>query len=155
MFHGFKKTKGVISIFLVIILVPMLTASSLFVDVSKMVLAHSVAESAADLALNTVLTHYDKELNEYFGLIASAQSMDEAYKTAKDFFVSCMKSQEISEEDASNLTNALNKYLFSNSSEGFSDFLGIYTDEDSLDVEPIKTAILPTPLCSKLRLWSL
>ena len=26
MFHGFKKTKGVISIFLVIILVPMLTA---------------------------------------------------------------------------------------------------------------------------------
>ena len=149
MFHGFKKTKGVISIFLVIILVPMLTASSLFVDVSKMVLAHSVAESAADLALNTVLTHYDKELNEYFGLIASAQSMDEAYKTAKDFFVSCMKSQEISEEDASNLTNALNKYLFSNSSEGFSDFLGIYTDEDSLDVEPIKNGNLANPAVFK------
>ena len=68
MFHGFKKTKGVISIFLVIILVPMLTASSLFVDISKMVLAHSVAESAADLSLNTVMTHFDKKLNEYYGL---------------------------------------------------------------------------------------
>lgn len=149
MFHGFKKTKGVISIFLVIILVPMLTASSLFVDVSKMVLAHSVAESAADLSLNTVMTHFDKKLNEYYGLIASAQSMDDAYDTAKDFFVSCMKSQEISEEDASNLTNALNKYLFSNSSEGFSDFLGIYTDEDSLDVEPIKNGNLANPAVFK------
>lgn len=149
MFHGFKKTKGVISIFLVIILVPMLTASSLFVDISKMVLAHSVAESAADLSLNTVMTHFDKKLNEYYGLIASAQSMDDAYDTAKDFFVSCMKSQEISEEDASNLTNALNKYLFSNSSEGFSDFLGIYTDEDSPDVEPIKNGNLANPAVFK------
>lgn len=141
MFHGFKKTKGVISVFLVMILVPMLTASSVFVDASKMVLAHSVAESAADLSLNTVLTHYDRQLNEYFGLISSAQSMDEAYKTAKDFFVSCMKSQSISDEDAGALWNTVTN-LFSDKESSVSDFLGIYTDEESLSIAPLEDSSL-------------
>ena len=59
MMRFFQKTKGAISIFLVIILVPMMTVSSLFVDASKVKLARSMAESAGDLTLNTALTNYD------------------------------------------------------------------------------------------------
>lgn len=141
MFHGFKKTKGVISVFLVMILVPMLTASSVLVDASKMVLAHSVAESAADLALNTVLTHYDRKLNEYYGLISSAQNMDEAYAAAEKFFVDCMKSQGISDEDSSGVFNQIMGYI-SGDSTSISDFLGISADEEALTVKPLENSSL-------------
>lgn len=66
--NRFKKTKGAVSIFLVIILVPMMTVSALFVDASKVSLAKSVSESAGDLTLNTALTDYDTKLKDMYGL---------------------------------------------------------------------------------------
>ena len=70
----FKKTKGAVSIFLVIILVPMMTVSALFVDASKIKLGRGVAESAGDLTLNTALTDYDTMLKDMYGLFATAQN---------------------------------------------------------------------------------
>lgn len=67
--NRFKKTKGAVSIFLVIILVPMMTVSALFVDASKVSLAKSVSESAGDLTLNTALTDYDTKLKDMYGLL--------------------------------------------------------------------------------------
>ena len=72
-----KKQRGAVSIFLVIILVPMITISSLFVDVSKVMLGKSVMESAGDLALNTALTNYDTVLKDMYGLFATAQDTEE------------------------------------------------------------------------------
>ena len=43
MIKFFSKTKGVVSVFLVIILVPMMVISSVFVDASIVKLANSVA----------------------------------------------------------------------------------------------------------------
>ena len=63
MIKFFSKTKGVVSVFLVIILVPMMVISALFVDASRVQLAGSVATSAGDLALNTALTDYDSLLS--------------------------------------------------------------------------------------------
>jgi hypothetical protein len=60
----FLKNKGSISIFLVIILVPMLTISGIIVDSSRIKLGRGVASSAVDLTLNTALTHYDSVLKE-------------------------------------------------------------------------------------------
>ena len=77
--NRFKKTKGAVSIFLVIILVPMMTVSALFVDASKVSLAKSVSESAGDLTLNTALTDYDTKLKDMYGLFATAQNTDELY----------------------------------------------------------------------------
>ena len=44
--NRFKKTKGAVSIFLVIILVPMMTVSAPFVDPRKVSLAISVSQPA-------------------------------------------------------------------------------------------------------------
>jgi len=95
-----RKTKGAVSIFLVIILVPMLTVSSLFVDASKVALARGVAESAGDLALNTALTDYDTKLKEMYGLFATAQDTEELYAKLEDYYRTCITSAGVTNEDA-------------------------------------------------------
>lgn len=79
MLNFFRKSKGAISIFLVLILVPMMTVSSLFVDAGKVSLARGAAASAGDLTLNTALTDYDTQLKELYGLFATAQDTQELY----------------------------------------------------------------------------
>lgn len=91
----FGRTRGSVTIFLVIILVPVLVISSLFVDASRMRLAQAMASSAGDLALNTVLTQYDVELNDYYGMMASAQNMDEFLEASEKYFEACMVSRGV------------------------------------------------------------
>ena len=63
--YGFsKRERGAVSVFLVIILVPCMLVASIFVDVGRVYLSKSMAESAADMALNSLMTHYDADLND-------------------------------------------------------------------------------------------
>lgn len=96
----FEKTKGAISLFLVIILVPMLTLSGLFVDASKVNLGKAMAESAGDLTLNTALTNYDTQLKELYGLMATAQNTDDLFGKLEEYYRTCITSSGVSEEDA-------------------------------------------------------
>lgn len=82
----FRKTKGAISIFLVIVLLPMMTVASVFVDMSRIKLAKSMAESAGDLTLNTALTNYDSEMKNLYGLFATSQNMDELMGNLEDYY---------------------------------------------------------------------
>lgn len=102
-----KNTRGAISIFLVIILVPMMTVSALFVDASKISLARSVATSAGDLALNTALTNYDTELKDLYGLFATAQDMDELFDKLEDYYKTCITSTGVSEAEADNYVDQI------------------------------------------------
>ena len=96
----FEKTKGAISIFLVIILVPMMTMSSLFVDASKVELAKGLAESAGDLTLNTALTNYDTSLKELYGLLATAQDTEDLFTKLEDYYRTCIMSSGVNADDA-------------------------------------------------------
>jgi len=100
-------TKGAVSIFLVIILVPMMTVSALFVDASKVKLARGVSESAGDLALNTALTDYDTVLKDMYGLFATAQNTDELYEKLEDYYRTSITSSGVSDEDADNYVDAI------------------------------------------------
>ena len=95
-----KNTKGAVSIFLVIILVPMMTVSSLFVDASKVKLARGVAESAGDLTLNTALTDYDTMLKDMYGLFATAQDTNDLFEKLEDYYKTCIISSGVNDEDA-------------------------------------------------------
>lgn len=95
-----EKTKGAVSIFLVIILVPMMTVSAVFVDASKVKLARGVAESAGDLTLNTALTDYDTKLKDLYGLFATSQDMNELFEKLEDYYRTCITSTGVSKEDA-------------------------------------------------------
>ena len=96
----FERSKGAISIFLVIILVPMLTVSSLFVDISRVKLARSVAASAGDLTMNTALTNYDTMLKDLYGLFATAQDKEDLFGKLEDYYRTCIVSAGIGNQDA-------------------------------------------------------
>ena len=64
MFRFVLKRRGAISVFLVVVLVPMLVMSATMVDVSRVNLGNAMAVSAGDLTANTVLTNYDYQLKK-------------------------------------------------------------------------------------------
>ena len=106
-----RKTQGAVSIFLVIILVPMMTFAALFVDASKIRLARGVAESAGDLTLNTALTDYDTMLKDLYGLFATVQDTDELYEKLESYYKTCIVSSGVDEADATDITQQLMQLL--------------------------------------------
>lgn len=111
MIKFFSKTKGVVSVFLVIILVPMMVISALFVDASRVQLAGSVAASAGDLTLNTALTDYDSLLKDMYGLFATAQDTDDLYEKLEDYYKTCITSAGVSSTDADSYVNQIMSQL--------------------------------------------
>ena len=81
-----RKNRGAVSIFLLIILLPMMTMAGVFVDLARTKVAQEVVTSSAELALNTVLTNYDKDLKDYFGLLASSQNTNDVISVSKEYF---------------------------------------------------------------------
>lgn len=107
MLRFFQRNKGAVSIFLVLILVPMMTVSSLFVDAGKVSLARGAAASAGDLTLNTALTDYDTQLKELYGLFATAQDTDELYARLEDYYRTCITSGGVSASEADSLAKTI------------------------------------------------
>lgn len=103
-----KFQKGAISIFLVIVLVPCMVMSSMFVDMSRVVLAKGYTTSAADLALNSLMANYDPDLSEYYGMVASCQTIDQFYEEATLMFLDALYSQGIEADDAENIMAYIN-----------------------------------------------
>lgn len=122
---------GAVSTFLAIILIPCIVFVCVFADLSRVQLARSVSESAADLALDSVLTNYDLKLQEYYGLVASCQNIDEFLDKSEEYFTNALKSEGLSEEVSNSLTAYLDSLRGSNS---FSDFLQIeFTEEPKIE----------------------
>lgn len=140
----FKKNNGAVSIFLVIILVPMMTISALFVDAGKVKLAKGVAQSAGDLALNTALTEYDTLLKDMYGLFATAQSTDELYEKLEDYYRKCITSADIDDEDADEYVDLIMSHLGkTDSEEKTSDILNMQLADFS--VQKLNSANLANP----------
>ncbi len=138
-----NKTKGAVSVFLVIILVPMLTMSALFVDASKVKLAKSVAISAGDLALNTALTDYDTKLKDLYGIFATAQDTDELFAKLEDYYKSSMMSVGVDSNAAQSYTDEIMAQLgLLKSDTSASDLLGIRLVEGTFSVAKMQNANL-------------
>lgn len=146
-YNFFNKTKGVISVFLVIILVPIVTACCLYVDSSRIKLAQSVIESSGDLALNTVLSNFDADLAEIYGLMASAQSDKEIKKNAKDYFKKSMISQGLEDTYADEFSNVMSGLLMGESFDTVNDLLGIATT--NVEITPVTDGNLTNPTLMK------
>lgn len=127
--HLFYQRKGVVSVFLVIILVPIIAVTSLFVDASRLWLAKSVASSSGDLALNSLMTQYDIDLNNLYGLMGSAQSLDDFKKKVETYFEDSMQSKGVA---SSYIQQTMQKvHLMLNNYEDISDFLQIDVEDFS------------------------
>ncbi|MEN2774828.1 DUF5702 domain-containing protein [Acetivibrio clariflavus] len=121
----FQKTKGAISIFLVIILVPMITLSGLFVDAGRVKLSRAVMSSAGDLVMNTALTNYDTVLKDMYGLFATAQDKEDLFAKLEDYYRTSIISAGVNGEEADAYVAYLMKTLGMVSEEETSDLLNM------------------------------
>ena len=104
-FWGKHKDEGVISVFLVIILVPCIVVTSIFVDLGRVHLSKKIAVSSADLALNSLLTYYDADLKDYYGLMASCQDIGSYYDETTEFFLRNISSSKMSKDEVALLSD--------------------------------------------------
>ena len=105
---SYRKQHGAVSIFLVIILVPCLVFTSVFVDLGRSHMSKAMAESSGDLALHTLLTNYDGDLNEYYGMMASVQEIDQYYSTASYSFLRSMLSIPVDKAETFTIADYFN-----------------------------------------------
>ncbi len=123
------KRQGAISIFLTIILLPMLSIGCVMVDMSRIRLARSMAESAGDLTLNTGLTYYDNVLKDMYGLMAASQDYDSFISNLKDYYTKTISSAGISDKQTENYVDKIMNQLTG---------LGVSGDSDTSDLMQMK-----------------
>lgn len=100
MFKKVNDNRGAVSIFLLIVLIPMMIISSIFVDMSRVRLASSVATAAGDLTLNTALTNYDSVLKNMYGLFATSQNLDDMMVNLEEYYRKSIEAAGVAPADA-------------------------------------------------------
>ena len=135
-----RGTRGAISVFLALILVPCIVVSSLFVDVSRVNMAKAMSESSADLALNSLLTNYDADLSDWYGMVASCQTIEQFYTVSAEYFLRTISSQELSKDEIDLLVDY---YAAATSDDTIYDLLQVECAPDtSVSVGEVKDANL-------------
>lgn len=141
----FRRNDGAISVFLVMILVPCMLVASIFVDISRVSLGRAVAESSADLALNTLMTYYDHDLSEAYGLIGSCQNISDYFDMVSECFDQALRSQDVEDEEVQLLYQRVMKEVGGRfGDETISDFL-LLENEAGASVKPIEGANMRNP----------
>jgi hypothetical protein len=76
-----KKSKGAVTVFLIIVLFSTVLLGGFFIDASRVLLAKRVVHNAADSAARSALSMYDKNMASEYGLFAVKDSTaQEAFK---------------------------------------------------------------------------
>lgn len=94
------KNKGAISIFLALVLLPMMAVASVYIEASRIKVAKSVASAAGDLTINTALTNYDNALKELYGLMAISQTDTSLKDNLADYYYNSMISAGVDKSNA-------------------------------------------------------
>ncbi|MCL2391208.1 MAG: DUF5702 domain-containing protein [Oscillospiraceae bacterium] len=68
-----KDTKGAVTVFITLLLIPAMLISGTAVDLARIHTAHSTIQNANQLAANTVMTQYNALLYDIYGLMAVAK----------------------------------------------------------------------------------
>lgn len=100
MMELFQKRDGAVSVFLAIILIPMMIIASIMIDYGRIQLGSAVASSAGDLTLNTALSQYDNVLKDMYGLFATSQSNEELLDNLEEYYTASIVAQGISKSAA-------------------------------------------------------
>lgn len=118
----YRGSHGTVTIFLTLILVPCIIFVCAFGDVSRVMLSRSQATSAADLALYSLLSNYDEDLKEWYGLVASCDSISSFYDTTEEYFEGMMTAEGID----GTASEMISSYISSlRTGDSFADFLQV------------------------------
>lgn len=95
------KTKGTISVFLTLILIPTFIFGGVIIDGTRVYGSKNLLSGAGEMALNGALANYDTELNDYYGLLAMAKSPDEVEDVLQEYFEDTLNAQGLTADDLS------------------------------------------------------
>lgn len=82
----FYKTKGVISVFLIIIMLPIMTLAAVLIDGARLRSAKMIVQEASDVSAMSAVTNYNTVLKDNFGLFALKDP-----EKSKKIYEECLK----------------------------------------------------------------
>lgn len=86
MLELFYKNKGTISVFLTLILLPVLLVGGMTVDASRIYMSKAVISDAGEMAMNAGLARYNEKLHDEYGLLVMDQPPEAMEKELETFF---------------------------------------------------------------------
>ena len=136
--NGHHKNRGAVTVFLTLVLVPTIVFAAVFTDVSRVQYSKAMAESAADLALDSLISRYDEDLEQYYGFVASSQDINEFYGKTTDYFAGMMRAEGISDANVAQFVDFMNSYVKSNN---VSDFLKTELDKAGINLDDMDSQL--------------
>lgn len=116
MIDFFEKTKGSISLFLALIMLPMMTVAGLIVDGARISAAKASLSGAGDLAMNAALSEYDQILYDVYGIFAVSENMEELQNNVSRYFANSIDNTGILNDSDSYMEISLS-HLWSRKSQ--------------------------------------
>ncbi|MDO5407851.1 MAG: DUF5702 domain-containing protein [Eubacteriales bacterium] len=138
-----KRTRGAISIFLVMIIVPTMLLSAVLIDGSRMASARAITQEATDLAAASALSAYNQELKDTYGLFA-IQDPEQVETIYKESLSATLMASGLSDDEA--YSEKIWEILKSQAGAGNpykgQEFLNLYDfSVDSCEVEPLYSLV--------------
>ncbi len=141
----FRKTKGAISIFLVLIMLPMFTSAGLIVDGARISAARTSVTGAGDLAMNAALSEYHEVLLDVYGLFAMSETTEELEKNVSRYFSNTINNEGILQGSDSYTRSFINSIgsLFSTGDISFDNIVD--TQVESFSLVEVSNSALANP----------
>ena len=92
----FYEKKGAISVFLSVILLPMLIVALLATDAARIYCAKSVIADAGEMAMNAALAQYNAKLKDEYGLIAMDKEPSSMQGDLEKYFTASLNGDGLS-----------------------------------------------------------
>lgn len=150
--HFFNKraAQGSVTIFLIIIMLPMLIFSCSIIDVCKIYMARNTTDSALELAMNSRLASYDDILKDMYGILASSADEKELSEKLATYYAMTLESStgsKISTDEKKYVENFFAKLFGANPPElDGNGLLNLYEDGDNeFSVTPVATSSVSNP----------
>lgn len=143
-----KKTQGAISIFLVLIMLPMFTCAGLIVDGARISAARTALTGAGDLTMNAALSEYDKVLLDVYGLFAMSETTEDLEKNVSRYFSNTINNAGILQSSDSYTRSFINSIgsMFSSDDISFDNIVDTNVEKFSLVEVPNSALGNPTVL---------
>ena len=81
-----RAVKGSVTVFLCLILLPMVTYSAMIIDATRLQSVRTNIAGAGDLTLNAALSEYNELLEDMYGLFANCKSEDDLKGALRSYF---------------------------------------------------------------------
>lgn len=93
--HSKKKEKGAVSVFLTLVLIPVMILSLLTTDAAKIYSAKVVISDAGEMSMNAALAQYEEKMFDQYGLLAMQKTPEAMQGDLEDFFIKTLNSEGV------------------------------------------------------------